>query len=185
MVVSMNERLDRQAWIHAGLAAMAEGGVEAVRIEPLAATMKVTKGSFYWHFKDRPALLAALLEAWQASATGDIIARVEARGGDAQQKLGHLFAIVIGADGRLDMAVRNWADQDPAAHAAMNAVDRRRLDYVADLFSTLGFGAAEALARARFAYQGLIGQYRIGGVPREERLTEALVIVLPMLTRRG
>lgn len=181
----MNERLDRQAWVAAGLEVMAEGGVDAVRVEPLAARLKVTKGSFYWHFKDRPALLAALLEAWRASATGDVIARVEARGGDAGQKLGHLFAIVIGADGRLDMAVRNWADHDAVAHEAMAGVDKARLDYVAGLFSELGFGPAEALARARFAYQGLIGQYRIGGIPREERLTEALVIVLPMLTRRG
>jgi AcrR family transcriptional regulator len=181
----MNERLDRQAWINAGLATMAEGGVDAVRVEPLAAALKVTKGSFYWHFKDRPALLSALLEAWQASATGDIIARVEARGGDASQKLGHLFAIVIGADGRFDMAVRNWADQDADARAAMTGVDQTRLDYVTGLFTELGFGPAESLARARFAYQGLIGQYRIGGIPREERLTEALVIVLPMLTRRG
>lgn len=180
----MTERLGETDWISAGLAALADGGVEAVRVERLAASLKVTKGSFYWHFKNRPHLLAALLEAWQAAATGDVIATVEARGGDARQKLGHLFAIVIGADGRLDMAVRNWADQDRAARAAVEAVDRRRLDYVAGLFGDLGFASAEALARARFAYQGLIGQYRMGGIAREDRLTEALVIILPMLMRR-
>jgi AcrR family transcriptional regulator len=184
MVTSMKSRLDRDAWIAAGLAALAEGGVEAVRVERLAAMLRITKGSFYWHFRNRPDLLAALLEAWQAAATGDIIAHVEARGGDAGARLRHLITIVTRSDGRLDMAVRNWAGQDAAAAGAMAAVDGQRLGYVAGLFEELGFAPAEALARARFAYQALIGQFRMGGLSVEERLADVLGVILPVLMRR-
>jgi AcrR family transcriptional regulator len=87
----VSKRLGRQEWINAGLKALAEHGAEAVRIERLADTLRVTKGSFYWHFKDRGALLEALLEAWQARATNAIIDQVEARGGDARTRLETLF----------------------------------------------------------------------------------------------
>jgi AcrR family transcriptional regulator len=184
MVAGMKSRLDRRDWINAGLAALAEGGVEAVRVERLAAMLRITKGSFYWHFRDRPDLLAALLEAWQAAATGDIIAHVEARGGDTATRLRLLFAIVTRSDGRLDMAVRNWAGQDAAAAAAMTAVDRRRLAYLANLFGELGFPPAEALARARFSYQALIGQFRMGDLSAEERVADVLGVILPVLMRR-
>jgi AcrR family transcriptional regulator len=179
----VNTKLDRQAWIGAGLAMLAEGGVDAVRVERLARVLKVTKGSFYWHFKDRPALLAALLEAWQAEATTAIIARVEAGGGDAAARLRHLLAIVVRSDGRLDMAVRDWAGYDMAVRAAQDAVDRQRLGYVEGLFRDLGFPPAAALARARFAYQALIGQFRMGGQGVEDRVREVLDIIFPMLTR--
>jgi AcrR family transcriptional regulator len=184
MVRRMKSRLDREDWIAASLTALAEGGVEAVRVERLAAMLRITKGSFYWHFRDRPDLLAALLEAWQAAATADIIAHVEARGGDAGARLRHLIGIVTRSDGRLDMAVRNWAGQDAAAASAMAAVDHRRLAYVADLFGQLGFGPADALARARFCYQALVGQFRMGGLTVEERLADVLGVILPVLMRR-
>ncbi|WP_439574994.1 TetR family transcriptional regulator [Phreatobacter sp.] len=180
----MKSRLDRDAWIAAGLAALAEGGVEAVRVERLAAMLRITKGSFYWHFQDRPALLAALLEAWQAAATGDIITHVEARGETAEERLRHLMTIVTRSDGRLDMAIRDWASRDPTAASAMAAVDARRLAYVAGLFEAIGFKRPEALARARFAYHALIGQFRMADQPVEERLADVVGIILPVLTRR-
>lgn len=179
----MTTKLDRDAWIAAGLAMLADGGVDAVRVERLAAVLKVTKGSFYWHFRDRAALLSALVEAWQAEATGDIIAWVEARGGNAAARLTSLMSFVVRSDGRLDMAVRDWSGRDPAVLEAQVAVDARRLAYVQALFRELGFGEAEAGARARFAYQALIGQFRMGGQAPEERVREMVDAILPMLMR--
>lgn len=179
----MTLKLDRQAWIAAALGALAEGGVEQVRVERLAARLKVTKGSFYWHFRDRGDLLAAMLEAWQAEATGDIIARVEARGGDAAARLTALFSFVVRSDGRLDMAVRDWAGRDEAARLAQAAVDARRVGYVEDLFRQLGFSETGAAARARFAYQALIGQFRMGGGTVEQRIADMAGIILPMMMR--
>jgi AcrR family transcriptional regulator len=178
-------RLGRQEWIDAGLEALARDGIDAVRVERLAAALNVTKGSFYWHFKDRHALLEALLEAWRARATIAIIDAVEAKGGDARAKLANLFTIVAVIDGRLDRAIRSWAAQDGGAASALQAVDRRRLDYLVVLFLGVGFNAAEALGRARLVYHALIGQFAMGeAVAHGERLAECLDIVLPMLVQR-
>ncbi len=178
-------RLGRQEWIDAGLEALARDGIDAVRVERLAAALNVTKGSFYWHFKDRNALLEALLEAWRSRATIAIIDAVEAKGGDARAKLANLFRIVAVIDGRLDRAIRGWAAQDAAAASALQAVDRRRLDYLVILFTGVGFNSAEALGRARLVYHALIGQFAMGeAVAHGERLAECLDIVLPMLVER-
>lgn len=157
----MTNRLDKSDWIAAGLKALQADGIDAVRVEPLAAKLKVTKGSFYWHFKDRPALLSALLECWQRRATNAIIDEVETVGGPAKAQLRKLFEIVLQADGRLEMAIRNWAKTDKAAARAVKSIDKKRIGYVANLFEDDGFTAPEARMRARFAYFALIGQYTI------------------------
>lgn len=180
----MTGKLERADWIRAGLIMLAAGGVDAVRVERLATALKVTKGSFYWHFRDRPDLLYALLEAWQAEATSEVIRRVEARGGDATSRLSALFSIVFRSDGRLEMAVREWAGRDGAAREAQSTVDRRRLDYVERLFLELGFSPSDALARARFAYLALIGQFSLGIEAGDESGGEMREVILPMLMRQ-
>ena len=179
----MKKRLEREDWISAGLRALAADGVEAVRVERLAAALKVTKGSFYWHFKDRPALLAALLDAWKARATQDVITTVDAGATDPLQRLRALFALTVPNDGRLDLAVRAWAAQDVTAQAALDEIDARRLGYLETQFLALGFPAPAASARARFAYQALIGQFMMDKLPPEARAAERLDLILPMLTR--
>jgi AcrR family transcriptional regulator len=181
----MSKRLGKQEWIDAGLRAVARSGVEAVRVERLAEALKVTKGSFYWHFKDRNALLKALLEAWKARATNDIIAKVEAQGRDAGARLRALFTIVVQSDGRRDRAIRAWAAQDAMAQIALEEVDQRRLSYLVSLFRGLAFSKAEATARARLVYNALIGEFMMGmPTSQQQRLVEWLDIVLPMLVRK-
>lgn len=180
----MSKKLGKQEWIDAGLRAIAEYGADAVRVERLAEALSVTKGSFYWHFKDRDALLAELIEAWKARATNDIIAQVEARGGDAGARLRALFTIVMQSDGRLDRAIRAWTAQDPMARIALEQVDRRRIGYLTTLFRGLSFSPAEAMARARLVYHALIGQLMMGAPSTQrERFAEWLDIILPMLAR--
>ena len=182
----MDGKLGRQEWIDAGLRTMAAHGVEAVRVERLAEALGVTKGSFYWHFKDRPALLAALLETWKARTVNDIIAEVEAKGGDPATRLRTLSTIAARQDGRLDIAIRIWARQDAKARAALEQVDRRRLAYLDGLFVALGFSPAEASARSRLVYHALIGQF-VRGMPtrQNKRPDDWLDIVYPMLVRKG
>jgi len=181
----MNKRLGPQEWIGVGLKELARLGIDAVRVERLAAQLKVTKGSFYWHFKNHGALLEALLEAWLARATNTIIEQVEAQGGNARARLKTLFSIVGQVDGRLDRAIRNWAARDLRARATLLVVDQRRFDYLNSLFVDMGFPSAEAVARARLVYHALIGQFMMDStVAHEERLAECLDIVLPMLVRK-
>ncbi len=182
---SDNERLGKSDWVEAGLAALAEGGVETVRVELLAERLGVTKGSFYWHYANRDALLADMLVAWRRVATHAIIDEVEAAPGDALAKLKTLFAIVAKLEGRLELAVRRWAAVDARAREALIGIDIRRLDYLEALFRELGFDRGQARARGRLVYNALIGQFTRGvSAPSAERSREALAIVLPMLTRR-
>lgn len=152
-------RLGRQHWIDAALRTLAGQGVEAVRVERLAAELNVTKGSFYWHFANREALLLAALEAWEVRATSDIIRMVEAVGGDAATRLQTLGKEVFRSDGRLDRQIRAWSAQDPVAREAQERIDGRRLVYLEQLFGEMGFAGDAARARALFSYQALIGQF--------------------------
>lgn len=180
----MNNRLSRQDWIAAAFKILMTRGVDAVRIEPLALALGVTKGSFYWHFRDRGALLTALLEAWQEHATHAIIESVEEQGGDARAKLASLFTIVAKADARLDRAIRAWAARDTAAADALERIDRRRQDYLETLFLQMGFSAQASRARARLVYRALIGKFMMGAAATsDDDLAECLNIILPMLVR--
>jgi len=158
----MEDRLSRLDWLTASLSALARDGVAALRVEPLAKKLGVTKGSFYWHFADRPALLTAVLAEWERRATDAIIVEVEAAGGDAAAHLALLFRITAAADGRLDRAIRAWAQNDAQAAAVQGRVDGRRFAYLEAQFSALGFPAVEAASRARLSYQALIGRFILG-----------------------
>jgi AcrR family transcriptional regulator len=163
-MVKKNEisKLGRQDWIDLGLRVIVEGGVEAVRVEPLAKLLDVTKGSFYWHFKNRDELLEAILHDWVSRETDSIIEKVEVAGGDASAKLLYLFELAIQDDGQVENAIRAWAVNDSKVAAVLNQVDRRRLDYTKDLFLEVGFTPFEAMVRARMAYYSLIGEYTLG-----------------------
>ena len=79
-------RTPRHAWVDAALRAFADGGPEAVRVEPLAKALGVTRGGFYWHFADRAALLDELLDTWERRSTDEVLERVESAGGDARRQ---------------------------------------------------------------------------------------------------
>src|SRR2546423_7185343 len=105
-------------WIEEGLRALAAGGPDAVRIEALARALGVTKGGFYNHFDDRPALLDGMLDTWERLVIDQVIDVVEAEGGDARTKLRRLFALPSSPAGELmeiELAIRDWARRDKAA----------------------------------------------------------------------
>ncbi|BAB75427.1 TetR/AcrR family transcriptional regulator [Nostoc sp. PCC 7120 = FACHB-418] len=166
-------KLERQDWINAGLKVLAEGGIEAVRVEPLAKLIKVTKGSFYWHFKNRDDLLEAILQEWVKGETNNLIERVETIGGDATTKLLHLFEFAIQIDGRLENAIRAWATKAANVAEIMLQVDQSRLNYTQNLFLQVGFTPLEAKVRAQMAYYSLVGEFTVGTRPNQtERLAE-------------
>lgn len=167
---SAEPKLGRQDWIEAGLAVLAESGVEAVRVEPLAKRMNMTKGSFYWHFKDRNDLLDAILAEWVEIDTHSIIGQVNQIDADPKTKLLRLFELAIAdngltpglVNGRIENAIRAWATNDMKVAVVVGQVDRQRLDYTKNLFFEIGFSETEALVRARLAYYSLVGEFTIG-----------------------
>jgi AcrR family transcriptional regulator len=173
MEKEIGPKLGRQDWLTIGLKTLVESGIEAVRVEPLAKLLKVTRGSFYWHFKNRDDLLEAILQAWEIQNTESIIQEVETEGTDPGSKLLNLFEIAARDDDHLEKAVRIWGVHDARALAAIGRVDQRRLDYLQNLFLELGFSPKEAKVRARIVYSVRLGWFMMES-PSElsERLTE-------------
>ena len=158
-------RTPRNAWIGAGLDALATGGPEAVRVEPLAQALGVTKGSFYWQFDDRGALLEALLDAWEHTLVDEIIERVEAEGDDVRSKLRHLFALAGAGETRgllrAELAIRDWSRRDDSVGDRLRRVDNRRMEYMRGLFSGFCPDADEVEARCLVAMALFVGSHFI------------------------
>ena len=129
-------RTPASAWIHEGLRALAAGGPDAVRIEALARALGVTKGGFYNHFADRPALLGEMLDSWERLGIDRVIERVESEGGDGRTRLRRLLALSSSTKNllRIEFAIREWARRDRSVARRLRRIDNRRLDYLRSLF---------------------------------------------------
>lgn len=153
--------LDAAAWIVAALEVLAVEGIDAVRVEPLAKALSVTKGSFYWHFADRRALIDAMLVHWSDGRIAAIREQAP-RDGDpalALRRLADLYTRRGNARGlAIELAIRALARNDEAAARAVQAVDTERLQLVRALFERLGWAPREAAARAVMVYAFLFGQ---------------------------
>jgi AcrR family transcriptional regulator len=156
-----NSRTPRNAWIEEGFRALADGGPEAVRIEPLAKQLGVTKGGFYWHFDGRAALLEEMLDTWERTMVDEVIERVESEGGDAPAKLRRLFAIGSSRKAQsflsVELAIRDWARRDRAVARRLRGVDNRRMDYMRTLFADFCPDSDEVEARCMVAFCLFIG----------------------------
>jgi AcrR family transcriptional regulator len=155
------KRLTAGDWADAALAAMAERGLAGVAVEPLAARLGTTKGSFYWHFTNRDALVAAALERWEEICTEQIIVAVEAEA-DPEKRLRTLLhhATTSAADDPLEVSLLATA-ADPRVAAVLQRVTERRIGYVAGLFEELGFGAREAARLGLLAYSSYLGHTQL------------------------
>ncbi len=160
-------RTPRGAWIEEGLRALASGGPEAVRIEPLAQALGVTKGGFYGYFGNRGALLTEMLDTWERDVAEAVIEQVESGGGDARAKLERLFTIASsGAAGpatgvAAELAIRDWARRDEDVAQRLRRVDNRRMDYLRSLFGALCTDADEVEVRCMLTLSVRIGEYFI------------------------
>ena len=153
---NMSDQLSAKDWVDQGLKALASRGFTALKAEPLAKALHVSRGSFYWHFADIAAFHAAILARWHEVAAEQIIANVEAASKD-EDPLALLLRRVFGERLMLERAVRTWASVDPAARAAVQAIDRRRLNYVEGLLAQSGLPAELARARAQILYWAFLG----------------------------
>ncbi|HEX9590872.1 MAG TPA: TetR/AcrR family transcriptional regulator [Bradyrhizobium sp.] len=152
----MADQLSAKDWLDQGLRALARSGFTALKAEPLAKAMGVSRGSFYWHFVDIGAYHAAILKHWREVAAEQIIANLEAASGD-DDPVQLLLRRAFGTKPALENAIRTWATLDPAARSAVQAIDRRRLGYVEKLLSTSGLPADVARPRAQILYWAFLG----------------------------
>ena len=169
-------RTPRSRWIDEGLRALAAGGPDAVRIEPLAQALGVTKGGFYWHFDDRGALLEEMLDAWERISVEEVIVRVEGGGGDAAARLRRLFGLATSSDELLtiDLAVRDWARRDDAVAERLRRADNKRMDYMRGLFGAFCSDADDVEARCMLAFPLWIGNHFVAAEHDGRRRVDVL-----------
>ena len=153
---SMADQLSAKDWLDQGLKTLTDSGFTALKAEPLAKAMGVSRGSFYWHFADIGAFHAAVLAHWRDVAAEQVIANLEAASG-AANPLPRLLRGAFSGQPALENAVRTWASFDPKARAAVRAIDRRRLNYVESLFRANGLSPAVARSRAQILYWAYLG----------------------------
>ena len=174
-----------QDWISAALDVLAEGGVDGVRVEVVAQRLGVTKGGFYRRYRDRRALLDAMLETWVAGRIDAIQRQTELGAETPRERLRsliRLFSERLNAQGlSIELAIRQWARSDEMAAAAVARVDKVRLASVAALYALLGFSETDAQARGVLFYTFIFGRglLFLEGPPQEhEALIEACAAAL-------
>jgi len=154
------QRGSEAIWLEAAYEILTDSGVEAVKVMPLAKKLGLSRTSFYWHFKDRDALLEAMIQKWEEKNTGNLIARVEAYADTIVEAMFNLFDCWIDDtmfDADLDLAIRNWARNDPALHERLDDADKRRQNALYAMFIRFGYAETEARARAHTVMYTQIG----------------------------
>ena len=150
-------RLSASAWEQAALDLLAESGVTAVAVEPLARRLGVTKGSFYWHFATRDALLKAALERWEQSDDRDVLTPIEAVS-DPRERVRELIRQVsYRRPSHAVFAALLRALDQPLIAPVIERVSQRRIEFVTNAFRQAGFDDATAANRARLAYSAYVG----------------------------
>jgi len=179
----MTEQLSATDWLDQGLRTLARSGFTALKAEPLAKAMGVSRGSFYWHFADIGAYRAAILTHWREVTAEQVIAELETvpKGGDA---LALLLRRAFSARLALERAVRSWATVDPAARAAVHAIDQRRIGYIETLLRQAGFSDAVARGRAQIFYWAFIG-FTLSDQPLPKPRQQAALDELLRMARRS
>jgi AcrR family transcriptional regulator len=171
----------RDAWVEAALQALAAGGPDAVRVEALAASLGVSKGGFYWHFKNREALLGEMRAAWERTAFQDVLERVESQPGDARSKLRYLFDLARAADFRIELAFRDWSRRDEIVAELLRQVDNRRMEYLRSLFREFCADEDDVEARSMLAFSLFVGAYFIAARHPERSRSEVLQLSIDRL----
>ena len=179
--------LGRDDWLAAGLRLLVEDGVEAVRVLRLAEVLGVTRGSFYWHFKNREDLLDGLIEIWAERNTAAILEAAEQAVSLAHGILS-LFDTWSDSprfDPRLDQALRDWARRSDPVRNAVERADEARIEAIAALFVRYGYEEAEAIARARILYFMQVGSHALGARETDDRRFDDLEATYEALTGRS
>ncbi len=153
-------RRSRADWVESALTALAADGIEGVRIDRLCRDLGVTKGSFYWHFDGRDALLDAMVDYWSEEQPVLAIAALESVKGDALTRLARMEQMVVQRDiGRRDHAMRSWAANDERAARAVAVADAKILSFVEQELRGLGLEERDVFDFSRILFFTAIGSY--------------------------
>ena len=162
MESAQKQKVPEQAWLDAAYQLLTESGVEAVKVMPLAKKLGVARTGFYWHFKDRDALLEAMIYRWEEKNTGTLVARAEAYAESIVEAVFNLFDCWLDNelfDAPLELAIRNWARNDAALQTRLDAADTERRRALTQMFIRHGYDPEQALVRAMTMIYTQIGYF--------------------------
>jgi AcrR family transcriptional regulator len=157
--------LSRQDWIDAARRMLIAKGVERVRVDGLARALEITRGSFYWHFAGRKALLDAVLQDWRVRNTDPFLAVAADDRRSAAERFRALVDIWLDEtdyDPAYDAAIRDWARTSAGVAQLVRRVDRQRIDMLAKICRDHGHEPLQAEIRARITYFHQVGYYALG-----------------------
>jgi AcrR family transcriptional regulator len=149
--------LTPETWIDAATTVLVDQGIDHVRVDVLAGELGVTRGSFYWHFRDREDLLRRVLQAWSDRSTAQLTRRLESARNDPREQLRDVISLpfrgrAAARAARIELAIRAWARRDEMARLAVDAADAARIGYHETIFAALGFDGDEARQRGFLLY---------------------------------
>lgn len=177
--------LGRHAWLDAARRALIEEGTAGIEVNKLAKRLSVSRGGFYWFFRDRQQLLDDLLQSWANAGTivYERVLQAHPKDGRRQyQALSDMWIDEIDYDPRWDGAVRDWARTSAVVQDVVRAVDDKRIEILRKIFLNMDFKGLEATMRARITYYHQVGYYAIGVSETRERRLELLPYYHSILT---
>ena len=169
-----NDSLTREDWITGAWEMLGDAGLDGVRVEPLARRLGVTKGSFYWHFRDRQELLDVLLDLWFSIWDDQMSPDIDGDG-NAEERIWALFESVIRRTTRgQTVSLRLLSHKDPEIARRIDERDAQRLAFLMQRLEEIGFSREEARVRGQVYQAIMTGEFlRNGGLPLEERIDRA------------
>jgi AcrR family transcriptional regulator len=176
-------RGSQEGWLQAAYDGLLESGVDSVKILPLAKKLNLSRTSFYWFFKDREELLAALVARWREKNTGSIVKQAQAYAESLAEAMLNVFDCWLNSDlfdAKFEFAVRSWALQSDELLAEVRDADLTRLEALKQMFIRFGHSEITADARARTTYLVQIGYISMQSeeniVVRMKRIPEYIAI---------
>ena len=155
---SVVDKQSKKSWLDAALQALASGGIYQVRVESLAKKLGVTKGSFYWHFKDREQFLDELLNFWAEQSTQAVIANPNYPT-DSKARVKAVAEDIVRHDlGKMDPHIRSWTQYDKRRARVVAKIDKVRFEFLRDLFLATGFSMSDSDLRAQSLYRYVLGE---------------------------
>lgn len=140
--------LTKDDWLSAAMELLRTRGIGGVRVLTLAKILRVSRGSFYWHFEDHDDLLRSMLDWWDREMTDSVIQVANESRGSPKKRLMAVAENVLHFHlNKYDAAIRTWAEGDKRAAKTLKRVVHKRLDYITSLFEEAGFTPADARAR--------------------------------------
>jgi len=146
-----NADTSAELWLNAAYDLLISSGIDAVKVMTLAKHTDLTRTGFYWHFKDLNAVHECLIDRWEETNTGNLIARSNAPAQTIAEAMLNVFDCWYDAtlfDAPLDLAIRNWARTDTKVKARLDAADSIRINSLAKMFIRFGYEPADAEVRS-------------------------------------